>query len=178
MVMEGEQGGVRPRNGVHCKVDWTRRSVSSAEIEEFCELVDEVSVDVFIAPEMKMPKGTINENVEWTLSEELHPFWFVKRGTPQDTPNMELMYLSASHINACELAPLTLAGASVKPIMEVAQITYPCLVNTVDIGPDEELILKWTQVAVHGPEKLAKGKNAYDQLRDVETKAKKARRKE
>ena len=149
---------MRPRNGVHCKVDWTRRSVSSAEIEEFCELVDEVSVDVFIAPETKVPKGTINENVEWTLSEELHPFWFVKRSTPQDKPNMELMFLSTSQILACDVKALVEAGASVKPIMEVAQITYPCLVNTVDIGPDEELILKWTQVAVHGPEKLAKGK--------------------
>ena len=91
---------------------------------------------------------------------------------------MELMFLSTSHITACEINPLKEAGASVKPIVEVAQIMYPCLVNTVDIGPDEELILKWTQVAVHGPEKLAKGKNAYDQLRDVETKAKKARQKE
>jgi hypothetical protein len=175
MVMEGEQGGVRPRNGVHCKVDWTRRSVSSAEIEEFCELVDEVSVDVFIAPETKVPKGTINENVEWTLSEELHPFWFVKRSTPQDKPNMELMFLSTSQILACEVNPLVKAGASVKPIMEVAQITYPCLVNTVDIGPDEELILEWSQVAVKGPAKSEKGKNAYDQLLAVQSKAKKAR---
>ena len=132
-------------------------------------------MDVFIAPEMKMPKGTVNENLEWTLSEELHPFWFVKRGTPQDTPNMELMYLSASHINACELAPLTLAGASVKPVMEVAQIMYPCLVTTVDLEPDQELILKWEQVAKLAPAKAEKGKNAYDQLRDVETKAKKSR---
>ena len=89
---------------------------------------------------------------------------------------MELMYLSASHINACELAPLTLAGASVKPVMEVAQITYPCLVTTVDIEPDQELILKWEQVAVLAPAKAEKGKNAYEQLRDVETKAKKSRR--
>ena len=56
MVMEGEQGGVRPRNGVNCKVDWIRRSVSSVEVEEFRELVDEVSVNVFIAPEVKVPK--------------------------------------------------------------------------------------------------------------------------
>jgi hypothetical protein len=38
MVMEGEQGGVRPRNGVNCKVDWQRRSVSSVEVEAFGSL--------------------------------------------------------------------------------------------------------------------------------------------
>ena len=91
---------------------------------------------------------------------------------------MELLFLSTSQILACDIKTLVENGASVKPILEVALIKYPCLVNTVDIGPDEELILKWTQVAVHGPEKLAKGKNAYGQLRDVETKAKKSRQKE
>ena len=175
MVMEGEQGGVRPRNGVHCKVDWTRRSVSSAEIEEFCELVDEVSVDVFIAPETKVPKGTINENVEWTLSEELHPFWHVKRGQPEDKKNMELVFLSASKILACDIKALSKKGASVKNVMEVAQIQYPCLVNTMDVGLHEELILEWSQLAVKGPANSEKGKNAYDQLVASETKAKKAK---
>ena len=137
MVMDGEQGGVRPRNGVNCTVDWTRRSVSPSEIEEFGELVDEVSVNVFISPEMKTPKGMPNEALEWTCSEELHPFWFVKRGKPEDKPNMKLMFLSTSQILACEIRDLVEAGVSVKPIMEVAQLTYPCLVNTVDITLDE-----------------------------------------
>ena len=106
---------MRPRNGVHCKVDWIRRSVSSAEIKEYGELVDEVSVDVFIAPEMKMPKGTINENVEWTMSEELHPFWFVKRGKPEDKPNMELLFLSTSQIRACDIKNLVAAGFQSSP---------------------------------------------------------------
>ena len=74
MVMEGEQGGVRPCNGVNCTVDWTQRSVSPSEIEEFGELVDEVSVNVFIAPEVKTPKGMPNEALEWTMPEDLHPF--------------------------------------------------------------------------------------------------------
>lgn len=178
MVMDGEQGGARPRNGVHCTVDWTRRSVSPPEIEGFGELVDEVSVNVFIAPEVKTPKGMPNEALEWTMSEEQHPFGFVKRGKPGDKPNMKLMFLSTSQILACEIRDLVEAGASVKPIMEVAQITYPCLVNTVDIKPDEELILEWSQEAVQRPEKVEKGTNAFDQLLDAATKAKRARTKQ
>ena len=157
MVMEGEHGGVRPRIGVNCTVDWARRSVSSVEVKEFGDLVDEVSVNVFIAPEVKVPKGNVNEALEWTMSEEFHPFWHVKRGQAEDKPNMELVFLSTSQILACDIKALAEKGASVKPVMEVAQIQYPCLVNTVDIGPNEELILEWSQVAVKGPAKIDKG---------------------
>ena len=137
---------------------------------------DDVSVTVFVGPEVRVPKGKPNA-LEWAMSEELHPFWYVKRGQPEDTKNMELVFLSTSQILACDMKDLVAAGASVKPIMEVAQITYPCLVNTVDTEPDEELILEWSQLAVKGPEKPDKGKNAFDQLLAVATKAKKARQK-
>ena len=110
MVMEGEQGGVRPRNGVNCKVDWQRRSVSSVEVKEFGELVDEVSVNVFIAPEVKVPKGKLNDAVEWTMTEELHPFWYVKRGQPEDKKNMELVFLSTQQILACDTEEMRANG--------------------------------------------------------------------
>ena len=168
---------MRPRNGVNCKVDWQRRSVSSVEVEEFGELVDEVSVNVFIAPEVKVPKGKMNEAVEWTMTEELHPFWYVKRGQPEDKKNMELVFLSTQQILACDTEEMRTKGASVKNVMEVCQIQYPCLVNTMDVGPNEELILEWSQLAVKGPAKSEKGKNAYDQLVAAETKAKRARHK-
>ena len=134
MVMDGEQGGVRVRNGVNYTVDWTRRWVSVVEVEEFGELVDEVSVNVFIAPEVKVPKGNVNEAVEWTMTEELHPFWYVKRGQPEDKTNMELVFLPTSQILACETKALKNRGASVTSVMETVTIQYPCLVNTVDVG--------------------------------------------
>ena len=133
---------------------------------------------MFISPEVKMPTGMPNEALEWTCSEELHPYWFVKRGKPEDKPNMKLMLLSESQILACDINDLVTAWASVKPIMEVAQITYPCLVNTVDIKPDEEIILEWSQEAVQRLEKVEKGKHAFDQLLDAATKAKRARTKQ
>ena len=168
---------MRPRNGVNCKVDWRRRSVSSDEIKNFGELVDEVSVNVFIAPEVKVPKGKMNEAVEWTMTEELHPFWYVKRGQPEDKKNMELVFLSTSNILACDTLALVEKGAAVKNVIMPTQIQYPCLVNTMDVGPNEELILEWSQLAVKGPTKAEKGKNAYDQLVASEKTAKKAKHK-
>ena len=56
MVMEDDQCGARPRNCVYCTVSFTRHSASNAELERFGKLVPEVSVNVFIAPEVKVPK--------------------------------------------------------------------------------------------------------------------------
>ena len=119
----------------------------------------------------------MNEAVEWTMTEELHPFWYVKRGQPEDKKNMELVFLSTSNILACDTKALVEKGASVKNVIMPTQIQYPCLVNTMDVGPNEELILEWSQLAVKGPAKSEKGKNAFEQLQASETKAKRARQK-
>ena len=175
MVMEGEQSGVRPRNGVNCLVEWQRRPVTKTDKEKFGTEKEDVVVNVFVAPEIRVPKAMPNESLEWTTSEELHPFWFVKRAQPWDTSNMELIFVAASHIIACDCKALVEAGGSDKPVTEVAQVSYACLVNTEDIEPDTELILAWSQKAVKAAEKPARQKNAYDQLADREAKAKKAR---
>ena len=73
---------------------------------------------------------------------------------------------------------LSVMGVSVNSPCEVVQIGYPCLVNTVDVGIDEELILEWSQAAVKATPKSVKAKNAYDQLADAAARAKKARKKE
>ena len=178
MVMDGEQNGVRPRNGVNCTVEWTRRSVSVAEVEEFGELLDEVSVNVFIAPEMQQPKANVNGDMDWTTSEQLHPFWYVKRGQPEDKTNMELVFLPTSQILACEVKPLKKRGAPVTSVMETVSIQYPCLVNTVDLGADEELVLEWSQLGVKNTPKSAKGQSAFDQLVQDERQRKMARLKD
>ena len=178
MVMEGEQNGVRPRNGVYCNVDWTRRPASQAEIEKFGDTEEEVDVPVFIAPEIKVPRSNYNMTLDWTQNEELHPFWFTKRAKPLtvDIPNMELIYLPVQQILAVDLKALVKAKHTHKPITEVAIIQYPCLVNTVVIEPGSELILKWEQQAVKGPAKQAKGKTAFDQIEEAQNKSKRAKK--
>ena len=175
MVMEGEQNGVRTRNGVYCNVDWTRRSVSKVDVEKSRDESEEVSVKVSISPNPKLPKGDINESLDWTKTEELHPFWFIKRAKPlHDIPNMELIYCPASHILASGFEALVKAEVKVKPVTEVVVIAYPCLVNTVVIEPGSELILKCEQISVTGPAKAPRERNAFGQLKEAESKAKKA----
>ena len=50
MVMEGEQNGLRVRNGVHCKVTWTQGPVSETQVEAFGEYNEEFEQSVFITP--------------------------------------------------------------------------------------------------------------------------------
>ena len=106
MVMEGEQNGLRVRNGVHCKVTWTQGPASEAQLEAFGEYNEEFEQSVFITPEYKVPRVNTNMTLDWTKNEELHPFWFVKRWKPltEDIPNMELVYTSrcnrSSHVDS------------------------------------------------------------------------------
>ena len=68
---------------------------------------------------------------------------------------------------------LSIMGASSNSVQEIALIQYPCLVNSVDVEKDEELILEWSQEAVLAPKK--KKKDDYDQLSAAASKAKKSR---
>jgi len=145
---------------------------SIAETERSGEFAAEVSVNVFIAPEVKVPKGKVNTALA-CANGELHPFWFIKRGVGPEKTNMELVYLSTSTLLACDTRVLSVMGASVKSVGEIALIQYPCLVNSVDVEKDEELILAWSQGAVLGPKK--KRKNDYDQLSAAASEAKKSR---
>ena len=177
MVMEGEQNGLRPRNGVHCKVTWTQGPASETQVEAFGEYNEEFEQSVFISPEYKVPRVNSNLNLDWTKNEELHPFWFIKRCKPlsEDIPNMELVYFPVQQVLTCDFVSVVTEKSKRKPITEVALIQYPCLVNTGVIEPGSELILKWEQLVVKAPAKQAKAKTSFDQLEQMENKAKRAK---
>ena len=100
MVMEGEQGGVRSAKREYCNVQWVRGPSSETGRENSGGFAGEVSVTVFVAPELKLPRGKIT-CLGWTKTVEVHPLWFIKRGKPHEyVPNMELVYNSVSHIMA------------------------------------------------------------------------------
>ena len=65
MVMEDDQCGARPRNGVCCTVSFTRHLESIVELERSGEFAADVSVNVFIAPEVNVPKRKVNTALAW-----------------------------------------------------------------------------------------------------------------
>ena len=92
---------------------------------------------------------------------------------------MKLVYLRTSQILACDAKELRHKGSPLNNMTEGVEIEYPCLLNTVDVAMDEELVLEWSQAVVKNtPQKSQKGKNAYDQLEEAALKAKRARQQE
>ena len=163
MVMEGEQGGYRPRNGVYCRVSWTKLEESKAETDKFGELSEPVEVSVFISPEMKVPKNSVDASTDWTASEEMHPFWFLLRGREHDMTNMVMVYDNVTNVLTRDPLNLQNMGAPVTTSTESFHVQVPVLVNNVELEADKELVLTWSQEAVCKP-KQEKRRNAFDGL--------------
>jgi hypothetical protein len=179
MVMENEPG-VRHPKGVTCDVQW-RSTPNAVDLSKGLEGKD-VKVKVFISPELKLPKARPID-LDWTKTEEVHPFWFIKRSCKEeDVKNMELIFDSVQHIIS---APFKNVNAKLKMIAVFPQtdtyyMSYPCLVNTQPILAGHELILNWkaTKPDKNGTDdKDAPRKNAFDQIAHADKKVRKAKAK-
>ena len=175
MVMEGEQGGYRPRNGVYCRVSWAKREESKTETDKFGELSEHVEVSVFISPEVRVPKNSVDESTDWTTSEEMHPFWFLLRGREHDMTNMVMVYDNVTNVLTRDPLNLLNMGAPVTTSTESFHVQVPVLVNNVELEADTELVLKWSQEAVCKP-KQEKRRDAFVGLMGDVKKAKTAGR--
>ena len=175
MVMENEPG-VRHPKGVTCDVQW-RSTPNAVDLSKGLEGKD-VKVKVFISPELKLPKAR-SIDLDWTKTEEVHPFWFIKRSCKEeDVKNMELIFDSVQHIIS---APFKEVNGKVKmtaviPQTDTYHMSYPCLVNTVPIMAGQELILSWKATKPGKDDKDVR-KNAFDQIANADRKGRKAKAK-
>ena len=149
MVMDNDPGARHP-NGVTCEVEWETLP-SDEDVDNGVEN-KEFKVRVFIQPELKLPKADSQGFLEWTKTEDVHPFWFSKRSCKaEDAKNMTIIYESVNKITTARYKNLSEKlreiGASTKvlPQTENYHVYYPCLVNTVPIKAGQELTLIWTQ---------------------------------
>ena len=126
--------------------------------------VKEVKLNVFIQLEFKLPKAK-SLGLEWTKTEEVHPFWWIKRSCKEeDEKNMEMIYESATHIVSASHQALKEKKAAVLPATDIYHVSYPCLVNTERILAGKEIILNWTPKKPPKDEKDVPRKNAFDQI--------------
>ena len=92
--------------------------------------------------------------LDWTNSEDVHPFWFTKRaGKNDDAANMEMIYDSVVHVIACPFEALVKAKAKVLSQTYTFTVSYPCLVNTVPMLAGKEAILNWKPENARGNRK-------------------------
>ena len=102
--------------------------------------------------------------MDWTVSDAVHPFWFIKRTEKDESQaNAHLVSQDATHVMACSFQPLSSAVAALAPATDTFTVTLPCIVNMQPIVARGEVILKWKPP----PEKRtnpATETNAFDQI--------------
>ena len=131
---------------------------------------------MFIPPEYEPPKARPLD-MDWTKTEEAHPFWFIKRSCKEEyVKNMEFIFHSVQHLISSPFKEVNgkVKKTAVIPQTDTYQMSYPCLVNTVPIMAGQELILSWK---VTKPDKDNKDvrKNAFDQIAYAGKKGRKAK---
>ena len=177
MVMEHEPG-VRSPKGVTCNVEWAM-TPTALEVSKGLE-TKEIALKVFISPELKLPKAKCTD-LEWTKTEDVHPFWFIKRSCKADVvKNMEVVYESVQHLITAPFKHLNekLQKKVVVPQTDTYWVSYPCLVNTVPILAGQELVLDWKPALPVGKDdKVQPDKNAFDQIAQADKKLRKAKAK-
>ena len=142
VVTVGDGTPIHPK-AVCAKVSWTAApTVCEKEAGLECANTD---VKVYVQPELKLPmKG--DKGLEWAPSDNVHPFWFIRR-TEKDgdeaKENADLVYQDLTHVMACSFKPLSSAVAELTPSTETFSVSVPCIVNTRPIEAGAEVVLKW-----------------------------------
>ena len=116
-------------------------ATTPSQQEVDCVMEDNsVETYVHVLPELKLPKA----GGKVTKTEEVHPFWFIKRTDKDESvANMEMVFDDWTQVVASPLKALVKANAKVTPATYTSSVSLPCLVNTVPIMAGEEVILKW-----------------------------------
>ena len=126
-----------------------------------------VETYVHVLPELKLPKA----GGKVTKTEEVHPFWFIKRTDKDESvANMEMVFDDWTQVVASPLKALVKANAKVIPATYTSSVSLPCLVNTVPIMAGEEVILKWKAKPAQKRKDDQPEKTAFDQIARQEKK--------
>ena len=101
-----------------------------------------------VQPEFKLPKYRGDgKPVDWTLEDNAHPFWGIKRQEKAgDLTNLELTTQAINFVstgNWQEHKTVKLDPAEVPPHVNRFTVSVPVLTNPQSIKADTELILRW-----------------------------------
>ena len=172
MVTVGEGVNVHPK-AVCAVVSWAV-TPSDADREAGREGESENrTVPVHVQPELKLPtKG--EKGWDWTLSDAVHPYWFIKRTDKDDSEaNAHLVYQDMTHVQQCYLEPLSSAVAALAPATEPFSASQPFIVNMQKIVAGGKVILKWTQPPAKSRNPAPEA-NAFDQIAQSDKKKRRA----
>ena len=125
-----------------------------------------------VSEELRLPKD-IPTPADWSGKEELHPFWLIKREEPDKAANAAIVYDAVEvHVVSDYTAVIRVGSGEDKtilPSLHTFKVTYPFIVNTNDIPPNEEVILTWHDIRPKAAP-VKKSKTAFDVIKEKEVK--------
>ena len=138
---------------------------------------EEHAVSILVLPEYKMPKARGDgTDLVWSLSDQVHPFWVMKRMEKADPDNMALTLHTMLFLCTNEWEKdkhVKLAVDAAPPTATAFTVQMPVLTNSRPIKADTELILKW-----HVEEKTTKTARGTTWVDEVGAAEKKRRTKD
>ena len=156
-------------HGKSIAVDLEWKEANIKERFEDCGIEEPIthSFCLIVKEESRLPPPD-SEPEQWTGSEDLHPFWLIRREPKNESKhNFQLQKQTIQSSTIMDWEELALQGAKTPHVGAGAltvYVWYPFIVNTKDIRKDEEVVLH-NDREEPTKDKKRKEMNAFDQLK-------------
>ena len=128
-------------HAVSCNVSWPVSAEEQAVgIEDAAH-----QYQIWVQPELKLPKPTLGKGAEmqWSHKDSCYPFWAIPRQkTYEEVPNCDIVMQDVTVVIAGVWKPEKLKKEK-QGLTNTYTAQVPLIVNTKEVKRDEELILKW-----------------------------------
>ena len=158
---------------VKVTVSWLRKASEKEQAAGMEKPDVQENIQLYIQPELILPKKNPEGEIDWTGREEIHPFWLTKRVSTKDfkdvaNANCELVETGVTSLFSADFKELRAANVcSTIPFTMQVKVTVPCIVNMSAIPQSREVILK-IAAPKEKDKKEKKEKTAFDQIKDAE----------
>ena len=147
-------------------VEWEEANISARAAAMGVETPIQHSITLRVNPELRLPLSNDSPG-DWSGSEDLHPFWAVKRQKEGIEINSKIMRNIVELTTAFQLDELQRQGAKISGLEGVMiYCWYPFIVNTKPISKGDEVVLETFSDAPRKDMKRPREVNAYEQLRN------------
>ena len=150
----------RHPDAVTVEVSW-ESVVTEEEKMVGIEEGSKISVGLIVQPEFRLPCKDAKGAYQWSLSDAVHPFWFMNRCNTEDTKaNAEVKRQDMSHLMACSFDHLP----PLDPATDTFSVSLPFIVNTLAISSGNEVIVQRTQNPTKTPKKAKTEHTFFDDI--------------
>ena len=118
--------------------------------------------------EIKLPVEGLDHK-DWSMQENVHPFWLMRRSEDRDESNAEIVRQDLPYVCTIDCEELKGTGLDDMACCLTFHVMFPYIVNTKEIKSGDEVVLYLPKRPKKKPRDntgTKPGKNAFDLLRE------------